>query len=964
MEESRGFPEVVDTYPKDNGMNAPVDTRIMALFSRRVKRSDINEFTFTLNDGVSDIATNVRYNSELKKAILIPLEDLLPKHVYYITVSKTIRDDSGNSMERDYSFKFKTVNSIVNISPIISRISPTVGSSNVSTDVNLEMFFSTDMDQQTLTEDNIIVKQGKKKIIGIVRYYQTLKRVVFVPDSQLAYDSVYTISVKNVKASNGTPMESERVWSFRTIKKKLVATRDFIKSRSLKKVENRLRRISDKIKRGSGNLPEMPDHLVRVADGLNIIPPILVEQYPASDVEMVRVDSNVKVKFSKKMDPSTLTIFNFSLREGKDFIFGRVEYNSKTLEGTFIPAGKLKPNTTYTVLLSKKIKDSRGKSIGENVKWTFKTVTAIATFTAMRNKNKNIQMDLAAPHVVTTTPADRGEEVISTTEIYALFSEQLRSFTVNSFTFRVNDGENDIEGKVGYDVSLKRAWFKPAVALENGRTYIAFLTRGIMDKSGIYMQKEKRFRFIVGRKWKTSTPRLLSLTPEPGTIAAGSNFRISATFSEKLNASTVNRETVMIYDGDRLIHGLINISNNGTTINFKPAEMMKPGGNYTFKISKELEGISGNRVENPYNYSYGVGREVAGNRMKSKNINSIAGTHDAILDMKVVKSMQSKPIYDDILKNSANFQIGPDEMEKRMNLSDKFPGGKVKRITPNDDDGKLSRKHILNKSLVGEDIAFKDDVKAEIERFLGEDRRKNKKILKKISEVNDKEKRMALSKVVSANPITGVRNGKKEVNSSGTLIERGGSFFKDDLKYDIVETKAVVKDNSAYMPPTSNIIKTSKFKSGSGMINGVSVNSFDSNSTLTSPLDELRVVKKIRKERDLISEFSAVGNDSFMVTSIHPRRNKINVNRDEIISVSFNKNIDLSSVNDLTFIVTRDEELVEGKIVYNPRMSKVIFRPKGKFKSESDYKIILTNGVRNLDGESLKPIKWNFKTRT
>lgn len=953
LEESKGAPEVVETFPRDSAVDIPVDSRVMIVFSRPLRRSDVNEFTVTLNDGVADLASTVQYNGELKKAVLIPLEDLLPKHVYYISVSRTIRDEEGSALGRDHLFKFRTVDEIVQIPPVISAISPTVGGEDVDPGANVEITFSTAMDEKSMNEKNIKISSGRETVVGIVRYYPSLQRAVFVPDRQLKTDTRYSVQVADVKDSRGVAMEHPREWSFRTSRSAPIVQKEIPRADAVKAEAQRLRRIRDRIGEGKTASSSTETKPMAKNDQNKPLSVLLVEQYPAAGVDGIAPDTEVRVRFRDDMNPASLNIFNFALKEGGDFIFGRVEYDNETRMVRFIPAGRLKANTRYSVVLAGRVEFADGRRIGKDIEWSFETVKPLATYTAQRPAIEE-KPDMAAPQVLSVLPADRAEEVAATTQITARFNESLKDFSINSFTFRVHDGENDIEGRTAWNEQELTATFRPADPLTSGRAYTALLTRGIMDKSGIYMQQEKRWSFLVGQRWNTATPRLVSFAPAAGLIPAG-DTPLQAVFSEALNARTVHSDNVRLLSAGKAVAGEVTLLADGKTVSFRPRNNLLPGGNYQLEIGGDLEGSAGHRLEKPVSATFSVEQTIAD---RSAPATSLASTHDAQLEMKVIENLQDRANAGVNSKATDEYSVGPTELAKRMALSDRSPAGNVspRRIR---DEMTVSRKDLLGRSLSATDQAMKEDVRLQIEKFLGESSRQNRELLNRVEKINDREQALISAAAVSSPVETTVKNGRTVAGSEAVMMQREReSLFRDELPYDELRRLndanpgSVAAVPEAIAQPTSNIVSDGRHQGGSGMINGVPIADLDpSLAPIVEPVLPPALTPSIVDD-----------SNDLMVTAIHPKRNKINVNPEEIVTVSFNKDVDLSSVSSMSFIVSQGEELVDGRIIYNPRLNKVIFRPKDKLKGGAGYRVNLTSGIRTRDGRPLRPINWDFET--
>ncbi|CAN5471256.1 hypothetical protein BH23BAC3_BH23BAC3_04050 [soil metagenome] len=97
------------------------------------------------------------------------------------------------------------------------------------------------------------------------------------------------------------------------------------------------------------------------------------------------------------------------------------------------------------------------------------------------------------------------------------------------------------------------------------------------------------------------------------------------------------------------------------------------------------------------------------------------------------------------------------------------------------------------------------------------------------------------------------------------------------------------------------------------------------------------------------------------VTKIFPAYGETNIARDQEITVTFGQTMDPSSINDSTFVVSKDTSPVQGIIEYSG--TTATFTPFNTFDALSDYTAKITTGVRSVSGGSLAADKvWSFTT--
>jgi hypothetical protein len=106
-------------------------------------------------------------------------------------------------------------------------------------------------------------------------------------------------------------------------------------------------------------------------------PPVVTARGPQRNATDVQVGAVVTATFSKLMNASTLNNSSFTVEDGSGPVAGTVSYHSGTRTATFTPDELLKADTTYTVKLTRDIKDTKGNRLfGTGTvreEWSFST---------------------------------------------------------------------------------------------------------------------------------------------------------------------------------------------------------------------------------------------------------------------------------------------------------------------------------------------------------------------------------------------------------------------------------------------------------------------------------------------------------------------------------------------------------------------------------------------------------------
>ena len=843
-------PFVTRVSPEDGGEDVALDAKIMAVFNKKMREEDINEFTVTLNDGISDISTTVKYNNELMKVIITPLENLQANHGYYVTISRTVRDLNGATMLSDKVWKFTSVRQTDKNPPVIVDVSPTVSASNVACNSKVEVMFNKKMFEASINENTITLKRGDEKIVGAIRYYSDVNKAVFAPINPLKPGSVFEVNISNqISDASRNCLARAYSYTFKTSKEiapgvladaQDAGSKAMVESgnaQSFKNNANIKKLIIKKSKNGAAEVENQEEICAdseagsEESSGARIE---IVEMFPAPGADMINTDEKIKVKFNKKMNPGTFNIFNFSLQDNNEYIFGKIEYDVKTLSATFIPAGALKMNRKYRVNVSEKLEDAYGNRLERDYSWEFTTIKKIATakvkemFQPLPDGNSK---DNVGPNVISVSPRDNAENVNASTQVCAVFDEKIKDFSLNSFTFRVLQGDIEVSGKIYYDTTQKKAIFTPKQPFMDGWAYTAQITPGVMDLSGNYMQREKKWKFIVGKGWNKRSPAIVRVAPEKGDTDVDLSSSIIVEFDRNMKATSITPYSFVVTDGTRAAQGKVYYDEKAKSATFAPWSAFLPNKVYNVTLAKTIEDSEGMTLSETQMWQFKTGSGLKSKMMAQANVTSIAAESDANMQVKVQKAMGSEdftamapvgspaaieakselgnemnasvpsqtkiselvPVYDvkerlsvsdkgaygnvtakrvaDTIDNSEiKDDTAPDEMARRYQTSDKGAYGKTdaRRI-----------KDSTDKTDVLDDAAA-ETLKDQIAKFLSDDEKTNNKLAAGIDKLPSNNEPVAEANAggVGTVPAEG-ENSALESNMMETPHEASAAFNKD-----------------------------------------------------------------------------------------------------------------------------------------------------------------------------------------
>lgn len=213
--------------------------------------------------------------------------------------------------------------------------------------------------------------------------------------------------------------------------------------------------------------------------------------------------------------------------------------------------------------------------------------------------------DNTPPTVSFTDPAMGAVGVNVNRSISATFSEAMRISTISSSTFRVTGpGSSTIAGMVNY--SNVTATFVPNTNLAPDTMYTVTITTAVKDIAGNSMAANKTWSFFTGNSVDSTAPMVSYVYPANSSSGVAVNRLITATFNEAMNPLTINSSTFTVHGpGGTPVVGIVTIL--GDTATFDTINNLASGQTYTATITTGVRDLAGNAMAANYIWSFITG---------------------------------------------------------------------------------------------------------------------------------------------------------------------------------------------------------------------------------------------------------------------------------------------------------------------------------------------------------------------
>ncbi|MDR3750675.1 MAG: Ig-like domain-containing protein [Terracidiphilus sp.] len=413
--------------------------------------------------------------------------------------------------------------------PGVVSVTPVQGATSVAINTNVTATFNMAMKSSSITAAGTftLAGPGGTAVAGVVTY--SGMTATFTPSAALAYGTTYTATITTAAATpGGAELISPYVWSFTTV-------------------------------------------------ALAAPTPVVVTTIPANGDTNVPISQVLSATFSQTMSASTISTTTFTLSvTGGAAVSGTVTPSGTY--ATFTPNAPLLNNTSYTATITTGATSQAGISLATNYVWTFTTITATPTVTAVSPLNGATAVPIA--------------QVLSAT-----FSEAMNTATLNAATFTVT-GPGGVTVAGAVVPSSTGVTFTPTVNLAYSSSYVATITTGAEDLAGTGLATNYVWTFT------TLSPALAVVSTLPLNTATGVpvDQTISGTFNEPMTCPLTAGAFTVTGPGSTAVAGTIGCS--GSTVTFTPSSNLAFNTLFTATFTTATKDTAGTFLSSNYVWTF------------------------------------------------------------------------------------------------------------------------------------------------------------------------------------------------------------------------------------------------------------------------------------------------------------------------------------------------------------------------
>jgi len=597
------------------------------------------------------------------------------------------------------------------------------------------------------------------------------------------------------------------------------------------------------------------------------------------------------------------------------------------------------------------------------------TVQAYTAVSAGRSAGGGVQ-------VTQTFPPDMANAVSPTTPLTVEFGGTVSQAFYQTINLNLFQGNKLVDGEMFYNPSARQIMFKSKKPLQDGNTYTAHLT--FADGAGGNSEKVWNFRVggtahvsagsssedSAGGAYSDASPRSAgSLRIVQASMAAGSvetQKPLEITFSEPLDLVSLREAPVRLVCGKTSIGIDYRLSRDRQTLTMIPRTSIQTGKDYGITLSQALRGNSGSRLPKNTIIQFQLVDAQANTDVMPNVIEETSPE---------TSSVQTGGFENPFGGNSGNFKTAQTPARRALPA---VPNAPLRLVGLSPQNGQT-----VNSLSVPVSVAFSSELRAEtLNEFTF-------RLEDDFGPVPAKIRYFPGRKVGTLTPI-GVLDAQKTyrvvitqgiTDVAGQPLQKGMtatfSTTSRAISPEVPEMFAAAPNRATRVNGDNALRSRAPSRSDGDRQNYQEPD--QESAELESMGDPIqrpassRSQNSARRARDNANSNSDAnsreGLSTFKVSQIMPGSNAQAVARDARIFVYFSEDANPSTLNPVNISIFGEQRRVEGKVIYDSRRRCALFIPAARLKSDTEYKVIISDKIRSSRGERLcNRVSWQFVT--
>lgn len=202
--------------------------------------------------------------------------------------------------------------------------------------------------------------------------------------------------------------------------------------------------------------------------------------------------------------------------------------------------------------------------------------------------------DRSRPTITYVTPSNAEQGVATNAKVTVTFSEAMSQSSLKA-AIALSDASSNVDvalQQVEFDAANNIATVTPVGPLEGQRTFKLRVSTAATDLAGNALAASYASSFYTSSITDASAPTVTSWAPRDGETGVGTNSAIAMSFSEPMEAASVETALVLSNGADAAVPGSMKYI--GQAAAFKPAEPLIASTTYTVTMTSVAKDLAGN----------------------------------------------------------------------------------------------------------------------------------------------------------------------------------------------------------------------------------------------------------------------------------------------------------------------------------------------------------------------------------
>ncbi|MCP5498863.1 MAG: Ig-like domain-containing protein [Leptospiraceae bacterium] len=210
-------PEINFSVPSNYETEISRNRSILVVYDEPILASSVTSDTIKVYAGSEEVKGSIKVS---KNSLgFKPETYFLANTKHRVKVQNTVRDLSGNvkPVLQEETLEFTTGNDIDTIAPAFKESTPSTGATDVATNSGINLVFTEVLDPQTVTDENMVLKQGDNIVEKTITYYGSVVQIKPISSEGMQSFTTYQININTgIKDLAGNALASAQTISFTT----------------------------------------------------------------------------------------------------------------------------------------------------------------------------------------------------------------------------------------------------------------------------------------------------------------------------------------------------------------------------------------------------------------------------------------------------------------------------------------------------------------------------------------------------------------------------------------------------------------------------------------------------------------------------------------------------------------------------------------------------------------------------